>query len=95
MNECIPLSLIALLDRTNSKGMCIGTDSFIAEGVITLLHDFCRRLHGDAFVGECCFIEIKSVVMPGVATGDEVIVDAGAVLAKSVPPNCISVGNST
>jgi len=36
---------------------------------------------------------VNSIILPGVKIGDEVIVGAGAVVTKSVPPNCVVAGN--
>jgi acetyltransferase-like isoleucine patch superfamily enzyme len=87
------LSLSALLDKTNPKGIHVGAETFVARGAIILSHDFTRKLHVDTFIGERCFVGVNAIVMPGVVIGDEVIIGAGSVVTKSIPPNCIVAGN--
>jgi acetyltransferase-like isoleucine patch superfamily enzyme len=61
-------------------------------------HDHVKRVEGmplmvDTVIGENCLIGIGAFIMPGVKVGDQVIVGAGSVVTKDVPPNCIVAGN--
>ena len=48
---------------------------------------------GPVIVGRHVWIGEKATILPNVVIGDNVIVGANAVVSKSVPPNCIVVGN--
>ena len=81
------------LDKTNPKGVHIGTDSYIAFGATILTHDFVRAYHADTKIGDCVFIGANSIIMPGVIVGNNSIVAAGSIVTKDVPNNCIVAGN--
>lgn len=84
----------ARLDQTvNPRGVYIGRDTFITSRVVILAHDAARNLKTDTIVGNRCFIGIRSIIMPGVRIGNEVVVGAGSVVTKDVPDNCIVAGN--
>lgn len=87
------ISYGAKLDKTNPRGIHIGAETYIASGVIVFSHDFSRNLHVDTYIGEKCFIGVNSIIMCGVAIGDNVIVGAGSVVTKDVPAHCMVVGN--
>lgn len=86
------------LDRLYPAGVHIDEHCLIASGVTILSHDHCKRVNGhpflaDTYIGKRCFIAVNATILPGVHIGDEVIVGAGAVVAKSVPSNVIVAGN--
>lgn len=86
------------LDRLYQAGIHIGANCLIASGTTILSHDHCKRVNNqpllvDTYIGKNCFIAVNSTILPGVKIGDEVIVGAGAVVAKDVPSNCIVAGN--
>jgi acetyltransferase-like isoleucine patch superfamily enzyme len=81
------------LDKTNPKGIHIGSESYIASGAFIFSHDFSRNFYADTFIGERCFIGANAIIMAGIMIGDEVIVGAGAIVTKDVPSNSIVVGN--
>jgi len=86
------------LDRLYPQGVHIGENCLIASGVTILSHDHCKRvdnlpLLADVYIGRNCFIAVGAMIMPGVRIGDEVVVGAGAVVAKDVPSNVIVAGN--
>lgn len=88
------LSRRARLDRgINPKGIHIGDNSWITGEVIMLAHDYCRSLKTDTYIGKRCFIGTRSIILPGVKVGDEVIVAAGSVVTKDVPSHSIVAGN--
>lgn len=83
-----------VLDRTFPQGIHIGAYSYITTGAMVLAHDHTRSewaLH--TRIGERCFIGTHSIVMPGINTGNEVVVGAGSVVLKDVPDRCIVAGN--
>jgi acetyltransferase-like isoleucine patch superfamily enzyme len=36
---------------------------------------------------------MKSIILPGITIGDDVIVGAGSVVTKDIPSNCLVAGN--
>ena len=89
----VKISLNAKLDKTNPKGIHIGDETYIAFDAAILAHDMSRLVHDDVYIGQRCFIGAKSIILPGVTIGDEVVVAAGAVVSRDVPSNCLVAGN--
>lgn len=88
------ISRRARLDRgVNPKGIYIGNYTRITGDVLVLAHDECRKMRADTKIGDRCFIGTRSIILPGVIIGNEVIVAAGSVVTKNVPDNCIVAGN--
>ncbi|MBD5338197.1 MAG: acyltransferase [Bacteroides sp.] len=82
------------LDRgINPKGIHIGEYTRITGGVLVLAHDECRKLKTDTYIGNNCFIGARSIILPGVRIGNQVIVGSGSVVTKDIPDNCIVAGN--
>lgn len=78
----------------------IGKGTYIAPGVaiITENHDLYNpHLRGsakDVIIGECSWIGVNSVILPGVELGQHTVVGAGAVVTKSFTEgNCLIAGN--
>lgn len=76
----------------------IGDDVTITNSTI-LAHDASTKLHfgkakiGKVKIGNRVFIGYNSVVLCNVTIGDDVIVAAGSIVTKSIPPNSIVAGN--
>lgn len=87
------------MDSLFPKGVHIGENTLVASNCSILSHDHCKRVDNNqpylvhTYIGKNCFIAIKSIILPGVKIGDEVIVGAGSVVTKDVPSNCIVAGN--
>lgn len=82
------------LDKSiNPKGIFIGSFSTITKDVMILAHDASRGIKLNTYIGNRCFIGVRSIILPGISIGDEVIVGAGSVVTKDVPSNCIVAGN--
>ena len=89
----VKISLKAKLDTTYAKGIHIGDDTYIAFDAAVLTHDMARGMMVDTKIGDRCFIGAKSIILPGVKIGDEVVVAAGAVVTKDIPSNKLVAGN--
>lgn len=88
------ISRRARLDKSNNpKGVHIGKYTSITGGVLLLAHDACRKMKADTYIGDNCFIGSRSIILPGVHIGSEVVVGSGSVVTKDVPSNCIIAGN--
>ena len=46
----------------------------------------------DTFIGNNCFIGVRSLICPGVKIGDECVIGAGSVVTKDIPSNSMAVG---
>jgi len=86
-------SLKANFDRTNPRGVHIGSGTYVAFGAVILTHDMSRLIHADTFVGSNCFIGANAIILPGIRIGDECIIGSGAVVTRDVPSNSVCVGN--
>lgn len=86
-------SLKAKFDDAHPHGIHVGADSYVAFGAVILSHDMTRNLRLDTRIGARCFIGAHSIVLPGVSIGDGVVVGAGSVVTKNVPPNVVVAGN--
>lgn len=87
------ISLGAVLDRSNPRGVFIGSHSIVTNRCIILSHDYVRALRMDTHIEDNCFIGVASIVMPGVRIGSGSVIGAGAVVTKDIPPGSLAVGN--
>ncbi|WP_422039312.1 acyltransferase [Roseibium sp.] len=87
------ISVHAKLDKTNPKGINIGSHTQITFGVAVLTHDFVNRLHLDTYIGDYTFIGANSVILPGVRVGNHCIVGTGSIVTKDIPDHSVAVGN--
>jgi len=44
-------------------------------------------------IGRNCWIGAGVIVLPGITIGDNVVIGAGSVVTKDIPPNVVAVGN--
>lgn len=94
IGDDVRVSWKAHLDKSvNPKGIYIGSGTRVLNGAMILAHDDCRRIKTNTKIGRDCLIGVRSIIMPGVTIGDSVLVGAGAVVTKDVPPNSMVVGN--
>ena len=49
-------------------------------------------IYGPIKVGKNCFIGCRTVVLPGVTIGDNVIIGAGSIVNKDIPSNVVAAG---
>ena len=90
----VRISFKARIDKTNPKGLHIGSQTYIAFDAIVLSHDFSTRKHSaKTIIGEKCFIGAGAIILPNVTIGDQVIVGAGSVVTKDIPSHCAVGGN--
>lgn len=87
------VSLSAVLDRSNPKGVKIGAHSIVTARSIVLSHDYVRGVRCSTEIGSNCFIGVGSIVMPGVRIGDGSVIGAGSVVTKDIPPGSLAFGN--
>ena len=86
------------LDKLNRKGIHIGSGCLIASGTIILAHEHIfvkpdgSYYMKDTYIGNNCFIGVRSMICPGVHIGNECVVGGGTIVTKDVPDNCMVVG---
>lgn len=86
------------LDKLNPKGIHIGSGCLIASGTTILSHEHIfvkpdgSYYFKDTYIGNNCFIGIRSLICPGVHIGNECVVGGGTIVTKDVPDNCMVVG---
>lgn len=78
----------------------IGKNCWVAQnvGFITSNHDLNdpnkHQKGRDIIIGDCCWIGMNSIILPGVCLGAHTIVGAGSVVTKSFPEGfCVIAGN--
>src|SRR5690606_35980431 len=77
----------------------IGDNVTIASDVKLITHDGSGRLFEKVFryrkiiIGNNVFVGMNSILLLGVEVGDNVIIGAGSVVTKSIPPNSVVAGN--
>ncbi|MCR5592150.1 MAG: acyltransferase [Saccharofermentans sp.] len=86
--------------QTFDAKIVIGKGTWIARnvGIITSNHDLKNpnehQPGKDVIIGDCCWIGMNSIILPGVVLGDHTVVGAGAVVTKSFPDgHCVIAGN--
>ncbi len=87
------ISLKAVLDLNNPRGVHVGAYSYVAFDAVILAHDMTRGLRTHTYIGERCFIGARAIILPGVHVGDGSIVGTGSVVTRDVPPGSIVAGN--
>src|SRR4029079_6297935 len=93
IGEGTAISGSAKLDKTNPRGLHIGTYTVVTFGAAILTHDYVNRLDRDVYIGDNCFIGAHAIVLPGVRIGRNCIVAWASVVARDVPPGCLVAGN--
>lgn len=81
----------------------VGDNTTISSGVVFLTHDnsviklpvrMGTDLVGRVTIGKNCFIGCNTILLPGVAVGDNIIIGAGSVVSRSCMENgAIYAGN--
>lgn len=86
------------LDKLNPKGIHIGSGCLIASGTTILSHEHIfvkpdgSYYYKDTYIGNNCFVGVRSLICPGVHIGNECVVGGGTIVTKDVPDNCMVVG---
>src|SRR5437773_790533 len=93
IGEGTAISGSAKLDKTNPRGIHIGTYSVVTFGAAILTHDYVNQRNNDVRIGDNCFIGAHSIILPGVSIGDGSIVAAASVVARDVPARSLVAGN--
>lgn len=85
------------IDATISIGH--GTEISLNTGFITANHDMrsegrCHLQGKPIVIGDCSWVGMNAVILPGVTLGAHTVVGAGAIVTKSFPEgHCVIAGN--
>jgi len=93
-DKTVRIGRAVMFDRTYPRGIHIGRHTYITNNVTILTHDHVRsRWDLQTVIGAHCFIGNHAIILPGLTIGSHVIVGAGSVVTKDVPPHCVVAGN--
>lgn len=90
---CRIASSVHLDKSVNPRGIHIGDRVWLLREAMVLAHDYCRSLKTDTVIGNDTIIGIRSIIMPGIHIGSQVVIGGGSVVTKDIPDNCMAVGN--
>lgn len=84
-----------LLSIGNRVTVSVGVQFITHDGTGWLVSkgDLRRYRYAPISIGDRSFVGSRSIIMPGVRIGSDVIVAAGSVVTKSVPDGCVVGGN--
>lgn len=86
------------LDKLNRKGVHIGSGCLIAGGTTILTHEHIfvkpdgSYYYKDTYIGDNCFIGVRSLICPGVHIGNQCVIGGGSVVTKDIPDHCMAAG---
>ena len=52
-----------------------------------------KPMHAPVLIGDDVWIGARSVILPGITIGNNVVVAAGSVVTKDIPPYAVTVGS--
>jgi len=87
------------IDWSHCWHVSIGDDVTLAPRVHILAHDASTKRHldltriGKVEIGDRVFIGASTIVLPGVTIGSDVIIGAGSVVSRDIPPGVVATGN--
>jgi maltose O-acetyltransferase len=89
----------AFIDPRYSFLISIGNNCSLSNGVIIVAHDAApfkftngyTRL-GKVVIKDNCYIGTNAIILPGVTIGPNVLIAAGSVVNKNIPPNSCVAG---
>lgn len=87
----------------SARDIHIGENSTLAYGVTVLTsanpnapyNDLCKiypPLYAEVYIGDNVWVGARSVILPGVKIGNNVVIAAGSVVTKDVPENVMVAG---
>lgn len=87
--------LIKIGDNTTISFDCAFVTHDAATRVIRNLKDGDKEtvIYAPIIIGKNCFIGCRSVILPGVTIGDNVIIGAGSIVNKDIPSNTVAAGS--
>lgn len=75
--DCRIASSVHLDKSINPRGIHIGDRTWLLRECMILAHDNCRSLKTDTSIGNDSIIGVRSIVMPGIHIGNQVVIGGG------------------
>jgi len=89
----------AYIDSRYAFLISLGDNCSVSNGVIILAHDASTYKFTDGYtrlgkveIKENCYIGSNAIILPGVTIGPNVLIAAGSVVNKNIPPNSCVAG---
>ena len=57
------------------------------------LREKAYQYNAPVHIGKNCWLGAGVIVLPGITIGDNVVIGAGSIVTKDLPPNVVAVGN--
>ncbi len=99
VGDNVIISTGVTLDNNFPFLISIGNNCIIAEGTKILTHDATLQSYinghergGKVEIKDNCIIGLNSIILPGVTIGPNVLIAAGSVINKDIPPNSCVAG---
>jgi maltose O-acetyltransferase len=99
LGKRVNLPLTVWVDTSHCHLISIGDNCGFGDGCILLAHDAMANEFLDAtriaplVIHDSCHFGSRTVILPGVEIGPRVIVGAGSVVTKDIPPDSVAAGN--
>lgn len=61
--------------------------------ILPELREKAYQYNAPVHIGKNCWLGAGVIVLPGVTIGDNVVIGAGSIVTKDLPPNVVAVGN--
>lgn len=93
------------IDPVRMDWISIGSNCKFTGPLTVLAHDYSFSVLIDSHqqiwqsggdyvsIGENVFTGVQVTILPGVTIGDNVIIGAGSIVTRDIPPNCVVAGN--
>jgi maltose O-acetyltransferase len=94
----IRVGLRTFIDANYAWAISIGANTILANDVRIIAHDAAiKRITGytevrSVVIGKRCYVGAGTLILPGAAIGDDVIIGAGAVVRGEIPSGSVAVG---
>lgn len=61
--------------------------------ILPKLREKAYQYNAPVHIGKNCWLGAGVIVLPGITIGDNVVIGAGSIVTKDLPPNVVAVGN--
>lgn len=63
------------------------------HSILPELREKAYQYNAPVHIGKNCWLGAGVIVLPGITIGDNVVIGAGSIVTKDLPPNVVAVGN--
>lgn len=99
LGDNVVLNPSCFIDPSHCWHISIGDNTLVAAEACIYAHDgsLGRYLEygkiGNTTIGKRVFVGARSIILPGVTIGDDVIIGVGSVVNQDIPSNSVALGN--